>query len=484
MSLPPDEPPEDDDGHNWTEGKSDDEIADMYEWLEAAGMVGAHYVNEPLEWLTDRVGEAVWTKQAQILESVRDHKRTAVPSAHAVGKSFTAARAAAWWLDSHPPGSAMVVTSAPTFQQVRAILWREIRRCHAKGNLVGYVNQTEWHINGELVGFGRKPPDGDEDSFQGIHAQYVLVILDEASGVPESVWAGAEKVTTTSDCRILAIGNPDYEGSRFDQVCRSEAWHTITISAFDSPNFTDEPLPPGAPLVDADWVDGIKVQYGIDSPRYMAQVLGQFPSDRLDGVVPWSKISEARLRDLGDQSGEIVMGLDVAGPGEDETVAWIRQGDKALAKHVFRSPTPEGVLAEVKQAILKAGVTRLNYDSIGVGHFVSVGLDDLRGVSMTAVNVAEAASDKARWANKRAEVHWFVRENIGSWDLTGIDDVTAEQLAAAQWFEDTKGRVQIEKKDDIRKRIGGSPDSADALQLAFWVEPHAGSAMSGFWSMS
>ena len=440
------------------------------------------YIDKPREWVIKRVGEQLWSKQAQILESVRDNKRTAVPSAHAVGKSFTAARCAAWWLDSHEPGSAMVVTSAPTFDQVRTILWREIRRCHTKGNLVGYVNQTEWHINGEIVGFGRKPPDGNEDSFQGIHATYVLVILDEASGVPESIWAGAEKVTTTSGCRILAIGNPDYEGSRFHQVTQSDLWHTIPISAFDSPNFTDEELPEGAPLIEAQWAQDIGTQYGLDSPRYLSQVLGKFPSDRSDGVVPWSSIVEARGR-TADADGPIVMGLDVAGPGDDETVGWTRQGNKALKQFIFRGSTPEAVVAEISNMMTAEGVEVFNYDSIGVGEYIRVGLvDDHRSVLFNPVNVGHASSDKSRFTNLRAEIHWFVRENIGEWDLSAIDDDTAEQLAAAQYFE-KNGRIQIELKDNIRKRIGGSPDSADALSLAFWEAPGR-DVVSGFWSMT
>ena len=176
------------------------------------------YAHNPVGWVTERLKQIVWSKQSEIMLSIRDNRRTAVRSCHGVGKSHTASLVAAWWLDTHPPGEAFVVTSAPTFAQVRAILWRYIRRTHRRGKLAGRVNQTEWHIDDELVAFGRKPADHDESAFQGIHARYVLVILDEACGIPEQLWIAADALTTNADCRILAIGNPDNPSSHFRKV--------------------------------------------------------------------------------------------------------------------------------------------------------------------------------------------------------------------------------------------------------------------------
>ena len=142
------------------------------------------WLMDPVGWVHHRLGETIWSKQAEILVSVRDHRRTVVRASYDVGKSWSASRLAAWWLDTHAAGSAFVISTAPTFNQVRAILWREINRAHAKGKLLGRVNQTEWWIGNELVGMGRKPADYDATSLTGIHARYVLVIIDEAGGVP------------------------------------------------------------------------------------------------------------------------------------------------------------------------------------------------------------------------------------------------------------------------------------------------------------
>jgi uncharacterized protein YgbK (DUF1537 family) len=93
------------------------------------------WTRDPVSWVQDRLGEHVWSKQREVMTALQAHRRVAVRSCHGVGKSHIASRAAAWWLDAHPPGQAFVVTTAPTFPQVRAILWRYIRQAHRAGNL-------------------------------------------------------------------------------------------------------------------------------------------------------------------------------------------------------------------------------------------------------------------------------------------------------------------------------------------------------------
>ena len=89
------------------------------------------------------------------------------------------------------PVRRFLVTTAPGAAQVKAILWRYIGQAHRKGDLIGRVNQTEWLIGNEPIGFGRKPADPAEggldttvDAFHGVHAKYVLIIMDEAGGIP------------------------------------------------------------------------------------------------------------------------------------------------------------------------------------------------------------------------------------------------------------------------------------------------------------
>ena len=240
----------------------------------------SRYVDDPVGFVRDVLHEHLWSKQREIAESVRDNRHTAVRSAHDTGKSFVASRLAAWWLSVHAPGDAFVVTTAPTFAQVRVILWREIIKAHKKGNLPGRTNQTEWHINDEIVAYGRKPADYDEDAFQGIHARFVLVILDEANGIPKSLWDAVETITTNEACRVLAIGNPDSPLSQFKKVCEPGSnWNVIHVDGLESPNFTDEEVPDTLRelLLSPTWVEERRDDWGEGSPLFESKVRGNFP---------------------------------------------------------------------------------------------------------------------------------------------------------------------------------------------------------------
>jgi hypothetical protein len=444
----------------------------------------ARYGTDPVLWVRERLGQTVWSKQAQIMESVRDNRRTAVRSAHGVGKSHTAALVACWWLDTHPPGTAFVVSTAPTFAQVRAILWRYIRRNHKAGNLPGRVNQTEWHLDDELVGYGRKPADHDESAFQGIHAQYVLVLLDEACGIPEQLWVAADALTTGPDCRLLAIGNPDNPSSAFRRVCApGSGWNSLAISAYDSPNLTGEHVPPdvAAALVGPAWVEEKLKEWGEDNPLYRSKVLGEFSADSPSQVVRGSDLAACRInpetRTPHDQLEPVELGVDVGGGG-DETVIRERRGIRAGREWRAHTDRPEKIAPMVIAAIKESGATRVKIDSIGVGFGV---IGELRNAanrnehaaSIVAVNVAEKSSRPDKYLNLRAELWWEVGRGLSErhgWDLSVMDnaDATVAQLLEPRWDVDAQGRIRVEPKDEIRKRLGRSPDNADALLLAYF----------------
>lgn len=419
------------------------------------------------------------------MTSLLDHRRTAVRSCHGVGKSHIASRVAAWWLDVHPPGQAFVVTSAPTFAQVRAILWRYIRQLHKKADLPGKVNQTEWSLDGELVAFGRKPADHDEAAFQGIHALYVLVILDEACGIPEQLWVAADSLTTNPDCRMLAIGNPDNPQSHFAKVCApGSGWHTIGISAFDSPNMTGEEVPDelGRLLVGREWIEEKATEWGVDNPIYISKILGEFPPDDPNSVVRASDVALCRVgSDMPLADHELLpveLGVDVGGGG-DETVIRERRGPVAGREWRHHSDRSEEIAPLVLHAIRETGATAVKIDRIGVGagligELRNMGSNGLHKARIVPVNVAENAHDEVKFANLRAQIWWEIgRINAERrlWDLSGMEnaDTTCAQLLAPRWSTDTKGRIIIERKDEVIKRLGRSPDNADALLLAYYT---------------
>lgn len=201
------------------------------------------YMFRPVEWVKDRADEYAWELQRRIFESVLINRYTAVPSCHDSGKSWSASRIIGWWMDSHPQGSAFVVSTAPTAAQVSAILWRELNRLHEKAHLRGKINRAgypQWYMgNGELVGYGRKPSDYDESAFQGIHSEFPLIVIDEAGGIKRHLFDAVDALATNENARVLAIGNPDDPGSYFSQISKPESdWNVIQIDGLRTPNFS------------------------------------------------------------------------------------------------------------------------------------------------------------------------------------------------------------------------------------------------------
>ncbi len=391
-------------------------------------------------------------------------------------------------MDTHPADETMVVTTAPSLDQVHAILWEEIRGLHSRAQLPGVVQKTDrWVVGGRLVGMGRKPPDYSESAFSGIHRRYVLVLLDEACGIPAWLWTAVETITTGDDCRILAIGNPDDPQSHFRYVCSGRpGWESFKISCFDSPNFTGEEVPEALRglLTSKAWAEDRAAEWGTDNPLYVAKVLGEFPTDNPWSVVRMSDVSSCRIGTprIAQELLPVELGVDVGG-GLDETVIRERRGMVAGREWRELSDQPETISRLILRAIKESGATAVKIDSIGVGAGVVGEMRNLKAAGVhnarvTGVNVAEKASDPSKYFNLRSQLWWEVgrlSSQDRAWDLSRMEnaDTTVAQLLETHYGHDLKGRVKVEPKDDIRKRIGRSPDNADALLLAFYV-PHSG----------
>lgn len=457
-------------------------------------------VQPPQAWAAGN-GIHLWSRQRDIAASVQASRRTAVAAGHAVGKSYLAAVLTAWWAQTRPGG--MVITTAPTRDQVHGILWEEIRDLHQRLSLPGRaLDNDTWKIGTRLAAWGRKPPDRaagsdfDPSTFQGFHRSAgVLMILDEAGGIPEWLWTAAETVTTETASRILAIGNPDNPGSHFAKVCSPgyPGWSQFQISVFDSPNFTGEPVPPhvAAALVGPGWEAERLAEWGADDPRYISKVLARFPSDHPMQVVSIADLIGCQFAEPRAES-ELVpveLGVDVGGGGDWTT---IRERRGVRAGRSWRQLTPDPATAArlVLMAIRETGAVSVKVDATGigwglVGELRNAGARGEHGAKVHAVMVGQAASDPLKFVNLRAELWWSVgRESSQqrTWDLSSMEDAdkAVADLVLPRWQLDPKGRILIEPKDKIRERTGGrSPDDGDALLLCYYV-PRSGA--SDYWA--
>lgn len=446
------------------------------------------YVNDPVGWIHDRLHEETWSKQDEVLESLRDNRKTGVWSAHSTGKSHIASRAVAWWLDSHPVDDVFVVTTAPSAPQVRGILWRYIGDAHRKGNLPGYITGgeiPEWKIDGRLVGWGRKPAsltneEAAKSVFQGIHAKYVLVILDEADGVPKWLYDAITTLVTSPTNRVLAIGNPDDPSSYFAKIRKnpSSDWNKITISAYDTPAFTGEEVSENLAehLISREWVKEVADDWGEDNPLFISKVKAQYPNVSDDALITPAMIAKmiAAYDTLpGDAPGRYAM--DVARYGRDKTVVYRNRGgvivkvDEWGKKDTKETTDKAAAILEPHQG----GVPMV----IDIGGLGSGPFDNLRHMDFPVFGFDGAAKplsethprqDGLRFLNRRAEQYWALREEA---DRNAVaiepDNLKAQaQLLNIKWDRSATGRITIEKKEDIKKRIGESPDDADTIMMA------------------
>lgn len=430
-------------------------------------------------WTEQKRGGFLWSKQREVAESVIHNRYTAVKSAHGTGKSYFAADLVGWWLDQHPVGDAFAITTAPTAPQVEAILWREIAVAHEEGNLPGRITWgqvPQWKIGDRMIAYGRKPADYADpvkamQAFQGIHAKYVLVVLDEACGIPVWLWNAVDSIVTNDDARVLAIGNPDDPSSEFYNACRpGSEYHTITISAFDLPWATGEKVPEGLAksLTGEGWVKERKRKWGENSPLYQSKVLGEFPDLSDDSLISPKLVREAMERHL-NAEGFGIFGGDVARLGVDNTVAYHNMDGVLRRVHESsKQNTMNTAGAFAKLINDNAGVVPMWIDISGLGAGVFDRLKE-QNLPVYGFDGGSGPSDLVRFKNLRAEQYWYMREEFekGNVDMDPDDLDLAAQLQSIKWKLTSRGQILIESKDDMRKRGLPSPDHADAAMMSF-----------------
>jgi len=444
------------------------------------------WLREPESWVSERLEENCWSKQIEILRSVIDNRFTAVPSCFGSGKSWLAARLATFWIDVHPPGTAFVVTTARSGAQVKAILWRELQRAHIAGSLDGRLNKTEWwlDVNGkeEIVAFGRKPDDMDTIAFQGIHARYVLVLIDEAAGINKLLFESLSSLIVNEDSRMLAIGNPEDASSEFAEICKpGSGWNTIQIKAWDTPNFSGEEIEKdvAAELISKMWVEEKRKRWGEGSPMWEAKIEADFPSSQINGVFPISLIRAAQDRKLkGTYPNEL--GVDVGGGG-DPTVVANRRGGVVRIVHQGTTPDTMESTGEVANLLktMRAEVAKI--DEIGIGKGMADRGKELN-LPFVGVNVAMKPEDPENYLNLRAEGYWQIRERMEAekLDIDPDDEDLVAELVSIRYKRTSSGKIQIESKDEMRRRTKGmSPNKADAVVLSFIKVPEDKAAQHG-----
>lgn len=435
------------------------------------------------QWVLDHADNNVWSLVREICEAVEIHRRVAIYGCHSSSKTWTVAQIILAWIDNAPIGKRRAITTAPGGDQVKGGLWIELNRYHALYGLPGRMTQTEWWIGAWQAGIGRKPADWAPTSFQGLKAEEVLVVADEATGL-EELWEALESLASSKRSKLVAMGNPTDPNSTFAKICQpGSGWYVINIDGHNTPNWTGEPVPEVIrnSLISKEYAQGIIDRYGEDSPTYQSRVRGQWPEDASDGVIPFSWVKACQRLDVDLSQGDVELGMDVgASEAGDPTVIREWLGNKAGRTWETRTSDPESIVGFAVQKINETGAKRIKIDVIGIG-FGIAGWIEKEGklknhkAQVVKVNVAERPlnpKDRKRFKNKRAQMWWMGRElsqgPSPAWDLSEISEECIAQLIAPRYEINSAGQIVVEEKDEIRKRTGRSPDDAEALLLGKW----------------
>jgi len=422
---------------------------------------------DPVWFIRNVVGYDLWSKQQEIVRSVRDNKFTAVRSCNGAGKSFVSASVVAWALGCHY--ESIVLTTAPTTRQVEEILWQEIARLHAKSKfpLGGELLKTKWTMGPKWFAMGLST--NDPSRFQGFHAPFILVIMDEACGVGSEIYEAVSAVTVSDDAHVLLIGNPTDPNTEFHKAFQSPLYNKIHISAFDTPEFTGELGDRRIPgLITKEWAEQRKAEWGENSPAYLARVLGDFPDSSSAAMIPLSWIMRATESAYDNAKAPRTMGVDVGRFGDDPSAIACRVGNATTLIRTFNKLDTVEVADEVEKVYLDTGGYEvIAVDAVGVGGGVA---DILRRRGYPAVDIesGERAYMTTRFNNRRTEMWFRLRELMRTQSISlPEDDRMIGELSAPKYSFDLSGRYRLETKEEMKRRGLSSPNIADAVVYAY-----------------
>ncbi len=307
--------------------------------------------NDIIGFAHDVLGVGTWNRQEDLLRAIQEHPRVSCRSGHKVSKSNTAAIVALWFYCSFP--DARVVMSSVTSRQVDAILWREMRKIKAKAKFPIDGDMHEMARSGlkafdfrEVVGFTAR----EAEAVAGISGANLLYLLDEASGIPDSIFEAIEG-NRAGGARVVMFSNPTRtKGEFFESHHKKKSFYrTVHISSEETPNVIEgREVIPG--LAGRSFIDEKREEWGVDSALYRVRILGEFVLNEEGKIFSLHLIdqAEARWHDTPDE-GRFQIGIDPAGPGlgGDESMFAVRRGNKILQLYPFRGISDAGHLVHL-----------------------------------------------------------------------------------------------------------------------------------------
>ena len=407
--------------------------------------------------------------QREVMDAIATgERRITVRSGHGVGKSSCAAAIILWFLTTRYP--CKVVVTAPTASQLYDALFAEAKRRlkempEAVSKLLEATSDRIVLKSSPTEAFFSARTSSKErpESLAGVHSENVLLIADEASGIPEEVFESAAGSMSGHNATTLLLGNPTRTSGFFYRThtdLRND-WWTKKVSCADSP------------LVSDDFITDMAKRYGEESAAYSIRVLGEFPQADEDTYIPLHLIEASLTRDIEESpNAPVVWGLDCARYGSDRSALAKRKGNH-LTENIktWRDKSTMElagiILNEYETTPIMERPQEILVDSIGVGAGVVDRLIELE-LPARGINVAESASLSDKYMRLRDELWGKTREFFEAKECVLPDDAQlVHELAAPRFSFTSSGKIKIESKDELRKRGIKSPDLADAFCLTF-----------------
>jgi hypothetical protein len=423
--------------------------------------------------------------QADILSQFARDKRLAVRGLHGIGKTAIASWVVLWALSVFE-GDVKVVTTASAWRQLTHYLWPEIRK---------WAQVCKWEVmdNGVQIRYGKElleysiklnakeafPVASNNPSLiEGAHASTLVYVFDEAKAIPDETWDSAEGAFSTGNCYALAISTPgDATGRFYDIHSRKAGYEDWGIRHVT----LDEAIAAGR--VDADWAEKRRIQWGENSPVYLNRVLGEFSKNDPHALIPLQWVEESNnlwheMGGKGKKEDSLTYGLDVAWQGDDKSSLARKRGVVVESLEMYGNYDPMELAGMAIVQMAGDKESAIAVDSNGIGAGVYARLNEL-GYNAVPCNVSEGTDERDEsgelgFFNLRSFIWWRMRELLDPKNPDRIalppDDGLTGDLTAPKWSPTSKGLIRVEGKEDIKKRLKRSTDSADAVGLAIYAD--------------
>lgn len=451
-------------------------VAEAFRWSESGSKGGGASSAAPY--------------QLRALASLQKCGKLALRSPHGAGKTTVAAWALLWFAVTREIAQEdwKVITTAGSWRQLERYLWPEVK---------AWANRLRWDVSGlpkwirgrDSFDLSIKLKHGsafaiasdDPQLLEGAHATELLVIFDESKAVPDGTWDSVEGALSggAGHAYALAVSTPGAPSGRFYAIHQRQPgltdWavqHVTLQEAIDAGRVSQE------------WAQARAQQWGPESSVYQNRVLGEFSTSDEDGLIPLSWVEAAVERwtawkesGAPQPGGRLILGVDVARFGADKTVIAARRGDYILSVEAFGGLDTMQTTGQVMARLQEPGALAV-VDVIGLGSGVVDRIREQKRDAARAFNSSGSTTDRDAsgelgFVNARAAAWWRLRELLdpsrGSAVALPPDDGLVGDLTCPRWSINSSGRIVIEEKDSIRKRLGRSPDAGDALAMAFAV---------------